>query len=44
MFTAFLFVLCYVVPLCLVAFFYYMLLHRLRQHARQFTVCSIALK
>ncbi|KAH7731567.1 ORL1-like opioid receptor [Aphelenchoides avenae] len=41
MFTAFLFVLCYVVPLCLVAFFYYMLLHRLRQHARQFTATSI---
>jgi hypothetical protein len=41
MFTVFLFVLCYVVPLCLVAFFYLMLLQKLRQHARQFTASTI---
>jgi hypothetical protein len=40
MFTLFLFVLCYLVPLFLVTFFYSRLLGKLRQHARQFTVRS----
>jgi 7 transmembrane receptor (rhodopsin family) len=41
MFTVFLFVLCYLVPLFLVAMFYSKLLSKLRQHARQFTVSSL---
>ncbi|KAI1728115.1 7 transmembrane receptor (rhodopsin family) domain-containing protein [Ditylenchus destructor] len=43
MFTVFLFVLCYLVPLFLVAFFYSRLLNKLRQHARQFTSSQIPL-
>ncbi|CAD5215764.1 unnamed protein product [Bursaphelenchus okinawaensis] len=43
MFTVFLFVLCYLVPLFLVAFFYSRLLSKLRQHARQFTSSHIPL-
>uniref|UniRef100_A0A915CPV6 G-protein coupled receptors family 1 profile domain-containing protein n=1 Tax=Ditylenchus dipsaci TaxID=166011 RepID=A0A915CPV6_9BILA len=43
LFTVFLFVLCYLVPLFLVAFFYSRLLKKLRQHARQFTSSQIPL-
>ncbi|KAE9552403.1 hypothetical protein FO519_004384 [Halicephalobus sp. NKZ332] len=43
MFTVFLFVLCYLIPLFLVAFFYSKLLGKLRQHARQFTSSHIPL-
>ncbi|KAI6241544.1 putative G-protein coupled receptor C06G4.5 [Aphelenchoides fujianensis] len=43
MFTIFLFVLCYLVPLFLVTFFYSRLLGKLRQHARQFTASHIPL-
>uniref|UniRef100_A0AC35GD77 G-protein coupled receptors family 1 profile domain-containing protein n=1 Tax=Panagrolaimus sp. PS1159 TaxID=55785 RepID=A0AC35GD77_9BILA len=43
MFTVFLFVLCYLIPLFLVAFFYSKLLSKLRQHARQFTASHIPL-
>uniref|UniRef100_A0A7E4WBT6 G_PROTEIN_RECEP_F1_2 domain-containing protein n=1 Tax=Panagrellus redivivus TaxID=6233 RepID=A0A7E4WBT6_PANRE len=43
MFTVFLFVLCYLIPLFLVAFFYSRLLGKLRQHARQFTASHIPL-
>ncbi|KAI6201199.1 putative G-protein coupled receptor C06G4.5 [Aphelenchoides besseyi] len=43
MFTVFLFVLCYLVPLFLVTFFYSRLLGKLRQHARQFTASHIPL-
>ncbi|KAI6176954.1 putative G-protein coupled receptor C06G4.5 [Aphelenchoides bicaudatus] len=43
MFTLFLFILCYLVPLFLVTFFYARLLGKLRQHARQFTSTHIPL-